>query len=157
MPSEERIRQKMADLAAKIDYVPQNLQHLASAMYCKKEAGRENYTNDAMATVGDAVLKLIWSEYFFDKGFDKDEISAKKADAEKNATLKQICDRVGIYAYAYNDAYFSDEAPRNQRLPYGNHDIYLEAIVAAVYRDRGLEYAREWVLKFWKKHTDIRF
>ena len=153
MPSEEKIRSRMAALADILDYDHRSLTHLSKAMYCKRERAGD-YTNDAMATLGDAVLKLVWSEHFFDMGLDKDEISKRKAPLECNATLKALCDKVGIYAFAYNDSYFADEAPKTKRLPYGNHDFYLEAIIAAIYRDRGLEYAREWILKFWKKHAD---
>ena len=108
-----------------------------------------------MATLGDAVLKLVWSEHFFLEGLDKDEISRRKVPLERNATLKAMCDKVGIYPFAYNDSYFANEAPKTRRLPYGSHDFYLEAIIAAIYLDRGLDYTREWVLKFWKKHADV--
>ena len=152
MPSEAKIRTRMAELATLLGYDYLDLSHLSKAMYCKRE-GRKNYANDAMATLGDAVLKLIFSEHFFSMGLDKDEITHRKIPLEKNATLKAICDELGIYAYAYNDDYFGDEAPPRHRLPYGEHDFYLEAIVAAVYLDRGLEHARQWVLNFWKKYS----
>ncbi len=155
MPSDEKIRARMQELADKLEYDYHDLSHLSRAMYCQKEEGKNDYTNDAMATVGDAVLKLIWSDYFFDMGFDKDEISQRKTHLEKNATLKALCDKVGIYPFAYNDEYFANEAPKTRRLPYGNHDFYMEAIIAAIYRDRGLDYTREWVLKFWKKHANV--
>ena len=152
MPSEAMIRARMAELAAILCYDYRDLAHLAKAMYCKRQ-GRKNYTNDAMATLGDAVLKLIFSEYFFNLGLDKDEITRRKIPLEKNATLKAMCDKLGIYAYAYNDEYFGDEASPRHRLPYGSHDFYMEAIVAAVYLDRGAEYTRQWVLELWKKHS----
>lgn len=151
MPNEAKIRTRMAEFADILEYDYHDLSHLSSAMYCRRE-GRNDYTNDAMATLGDAVLKLIWSEYFFNMGLDKDDISKRRTPLEKNATLKALCDRIGVYGYAYNDHYFGSEAPKKHRLPYGNHDFYLEAIIAAVYRDRGLEYTREWVLKLWKKY-----
>ena len=142
----------MQDLAQRLEYEPKCLKHLAKAMYCKKE-GEKNYANDAQATLGDTVLKLIFAEHLFRMGLDKDAISHRKMHLEKNATLKRISDRTGIYAYAYNDLFFSDEAPKNQRLPYGAHDIYLEAIIGAIYLDRGLQYTRQWVLRFWEKHV----
>ena len=154
MPNETQIRTRMTELARILEYDYRDLTHLSRAMYCKRQ-GRKNYTNDAMATLGDAVLKLILSEHFFAQGMDKDEITRRKIPLEKNATLKAMCDRLGIYAFAYNDDYFGNEAPPRQRLPYGAHDFYLEAIVAAVYLDRGQEYTRQWVLAFWKKHSGL--
>lgn len=152
MPSDAKIRARMAKLADILDYEYRDLSHLAKAMYCKRQ-GRKNYANDAMATLGDAVLKLIWSEYFFNMGLDKDEITRRKAPLEKNATLKALCDKVGIYNFAYNDDYFGSEAPKKSPLPYGSHDFYLEAVIAAIYLDQGPEYTKEWVLRFWKKHA----
>lgn len=154
MPSDTKIRARMAEFADILSYESHDLSHLAKAMYCRRE-GKRDYTNDAMATLGDAVLKLIWSEYFFSLGLDKDEITRRKASLEKNATLKALCDKVGVYGFAYNDDYFGSEAPKKSRLPYGNHDFYLEAIIAAIYLDRGLDYTRDWVIHFWKKHGDI--
>ena len=154
MPSKQQIEEKMHALGTRLGITVRDTQHLAKAMYCERE-GRDNYTNDAMATLGDAVLKLIWSEYFFDKGYAKDRISAYKADMENNATLKNLCERIGIYDFAYNDLYFGDEAePHQYGPPRPDHDFYLEAVIAAIYRDRGLEYTRRWVLSFWQKHTD---
>ncbi|MBQ3482636.1 MAG: hypothetical protein IJA78_00490 [Clostridia bacterium] len=154
MPSKERIEEKMQALAKLLGVAVRDTSHLAQAMYCERQ-GRDNYTNDAMATLGDAVLKLIWSEYFFDKGFDKDQISAHKADMENNATLKRLCEKIGIYDYAYNDLYFGDEAlPHSYGPRRPEHDFYLEAVIAAIYRDQGLAYTRDWVLNFWQKHAD---
>ncbi|MBQ9099426.1 MAG: hypothetical protein IJY50_08385 [Clostridia bacterium] len=157
MPSQERIQTKMQELARLLGYDYSDIQHLSNAMYCKKEEGRNDYTNDAMATLGDTVLKLILAEYLYDQGYDKDEISARKLRLEQNTTLKRISDKTGLWQYAYNDRYFADEAPGDAKLPYGNHDIYLEAIIAAIYRDRGLAYARQWVLRFWREHAGISF
>lgn len=154
MPSKTEINRKMQLLADALGYEVRDISHLSDAMYCKKEAGHSNYTNDAMATLGDAVLKLIWSEHFYSLGLDKDDITARKADMENNGTLKNLCDILSVRDFAYNDEYFADQAPAHRQLPYRSHDFYLEAIIAAIYLDRGLAYTAEWVLDFWGKHPD---
>ena len=152
MISKRIIQERMRELAKKLGYDYRDLSHLSSAMFCKQQERYNNYTNDAMATLGDAVLKLVLAEHFFDRGMDKDEITKRKIDLEKNATLKDICDKVGIFPYAYNELYFSGDAPLGGELPYSDHDFYLEAIIAAIYKDRGLEYVRSWILRFWPKN-----
>ena len=152
MLSKKLIQTRMQELAKRLDYDYRDISHLSSAMFCKQQERYNNYTNDAMATLGDTVLKLVLAEHFFDKGMDKDEITKRKILLEKNSTLKDICDKVGVYHYAYNEQFFADDAPLGQRLPYSDHDFYLEAIVAAIYKDRGLEYVRGWILRFWPKH-----
>ena len=154
MPTKEHVLARMEQLASALDYDYHDLTHLSRAMYCKKQRGYSNYTNDAMATLGDAVLKLIWSEHFFAQGLDKDEITQKKSDLENNGTLKNLCDLVGAQNFAYNDKYFFDEAPAHSRLPHREHDFYIEAIIAAIYLDRGLLYTRKWVKSFWSAHPD---
>lgn len=149
MPTNQQIGARMRRLAEQIGYEYHDLSYLKEAMRCVKEEGKNDYTNDAMATLGDAVMKLIWSEYFFDKGLDKDEITVRKAALEQNATLRKISDEKGIARFAYNDEFFADEAPENRKLPYGKHDIYVEAIIAAIYKDRGLDYVRQWLIALW--------
>ena len=155
MPTSEKILAHMEELAGRLDYDFHDLSYLAQAMYCEKEPGRFNYTNDAMATVGDAVLKLIWSELFYSMGLDKDEITRRKADMENNRTLKNLCDAVEAQKFAYNDRYFATEAPARNPLPHYDHDFYIEAIVAAIYQDRGLAYTREWAIRFWQAHEAL--
>ena len=155
MPDKAKIHARMHALAARIGYAYRDLSHLAAAMYCKKEAGKANYTNDAMATLGDAVLDLVWSEYFFERGLDKDEITAQKTNLVNNTTLKRLRDAEGIQNDAYNDDFFADEAPPHRRLPQPDHDFYMEAIIAAIYLDLGLEAARAWILAFFEKHAAL--
>ena len=154
MPTSEEILARMEKLAERLGYDYHDLTYLAQAMYCEREPGRFNYTNDAMATVGDAVLKLIWSELFYSMGLDKNEITRRKANMENNRTLKNLCDTVEAHLFAYNDRYFATEAPKRNPLPHYDHDFYIEAIVAAIYQDRGLAYTREWAIRFWQAHED---
>jgi dsRNA-specific ribonuclease len=154
MPTKQEITARMRELAEKLSYPYKDISHLARAMYCKKQRGYSNYTNDAMATVGDAVMKLIWSELFYSMGLDKDEITRRKADMENNRTLKNLCDIIEAHKFAYNDRYFATEAPKHRPLPHYDHDFYMEAIAAAIYQDRGLAYTREWAIRFFEKHKD---
>ena len=153
MPSKTIIRAHMEALAERLGYEYHELSHLTRALYCKKERGKSNYQNDQMATLGDAVLGLIVAEHFFCAGLDKDEITEKKSRLVSNATLKRLCDTVEAHRFAFNDRYFADDAPPHGRLPHKEHDFYMEAIIAAVYLDRGLGYTREWLLCFFEKHA----
>lgn len=57
-----------------------------------------------------------------------------------------MCDDLKIYEYAHNDEYFFSEAPKNKKLPKPKHDIYIEAIIAAIYKDRGISYCKNWII-----------
>lgn len=150
---------KMIELAKLIDYKPLNISFLQRAMYCQiihKDGdgkNRKNYTNDSFATLGDALLKFILTEYLFDKGCDKAEITRQKQSLEDNSTLFNLCNQLGIFKYAFNDLCFYDDAPSDNQVYHSNHDVYIEAIIAAIYKDKGFKYCRKWVINFFKNNN----
>ena len=153
---EKVINDKMIELAKMIDYDVKNMKYLKQAMHCqiihklKDGKNRKNYTNDSLATLGDAVLKLILTEYLFDKGYDKAEITKEKEKIENGSTLFDLCNKSKIIEYAYNDTSFFDNAPQNNLVAHPEHDPYIEAIIAAIYKDKGLKYCRSWVIEFFR-------
>ena len=156
--TKEIIIPKMVELAKMIDYEPSNITFLQSDMHCQiihKDGdgkNRKNYTNDNYGTLGDAILKFVLTEYLFDKGCDKAEITQKKQTLEDNNTLFDLCNTSNIFKYAYNDMYFSDNAPPENRVYHSSHDVYIEAIIAAIYKDKGFAYCKEWVISFFQKY-----
>lgn len=155
---DEIIIPKMIELAKSINYEPTDITFLQKAMYCQiihkigDGKNRKNYTNDIYATFGDTILKFILTEYLFDKGCDKAEITQKKQTIENNSTLYDLCNDSGIFQYAYNDLYFSPYAPKENQVYHSKHDVYIEAIIAAIYKDKGFEYCRNWVISFFNKY-----
>ncbi len=104
-------------------------------------------------TLGDSILKFILTEYLLDKGYDKGEITKRKKELENNATLHELCNKSEIFKYAYNDVAFSSDAPKENQVYHSKHDVYIEAIIAAIYKDRGMEYCKKWVISFFKEHN----
>lgn len=155
----ETIIQKMNELADLINYNPTNITFLKKAMHCqiihnpKDGKNRKNYTNDSLATLGDALLKFILTEFLFDKKFDKSEITQRKQVIENNDTLYDLCVLSGIFKYAYNDLYFSENAPQENQVYHSKHDVFIEAIIAAIYKDKGFEYCKNWVITFLQRHA----
>lgn len=153
------IETKMIELANSINYNYNNLCYLKEAMHCKivhkygDGKNRKNYTNDRYATLGDAILKFILSEYLFDKGCDKAEITERKQKIENNDLLFDLCNKSGIFEYAYNDISFFNDAPQENQVSHSIHDVYIEEIIAAIYKDKGFDYCKKWVVAFFKKHN----
>lgn len=151
---------KMYELAKLINYQANDISYLKKAMYCQKlpnpEDGknRGNYTNDSLATLGDAILKFILTEYLFCKYNDKAKITQKRIEFENNDTLYRFCNEYGIIDYAYHDENFYNVAPKHNQVPNpSDHSPYIEAIIAAIYLDRGMKYCKDWVIKFFKKNN----
>ena len=105
----------------------------------------KEYFNGSLATLGDSVLKMIITEKLYLEGKDRGSITASKSRIESNKNLHFKTLELNIPSFAYNDQYFFDEAPKYLQLPNPGHDIYIEAIVGAIYLDRGLEYCKEWI------------
>ena len=149
---------KMNELAVRIDYIPNDINYLTKAMYCQiihsesDGKNRKNYKNDSLATLGDSLLKFILTEYLFDKGYDKADITIKKQQLEDNTTLFDLCNDSGIFRYSYNDSYFLDNAPLENQVHHSKHDVYLEAIIAAIYKDKGFEYCKKWTISFFQQY-----
>jgi dsRNA-specific ribonuclease len=92
--------------------------------------------NQRLALLGDAVLDVIVLEYLYQrKGkYGKGKLSNNRDELVKNSTLKIIADRLGLEnLILYSGA-----------LGYKNLTDGVEAILGAIYLDRGLSVARDW-------------
>lgn len=141
------IESQAKELAKKLGYEVNNISHLCEALYCQKIGGSKfNYANSAIALVGDNVLKLALSHKFYELGLYKKSINKKKEEYENNKQLKKICDKLEIYRYSFNDEnFYSANLPGNKKLPRPTHDPYVEAVIGAIYFDKGFDYAKEWI------------
>lgn len=159
MMEDKIITAKMEELAKRIDYEFHNISFLKEAMHCQKiqnigdGKNRKNYTNDPYATLGDAILKFVLTEDLFDKGFDKAKITQIKEIFESNSILSCLRDQSGILKYAYNNSYFFYDAPEENKLHSSEHDVYIEAIIAAIYKDRGMDYCKKWIRSFFLRYN----
>ena len=147
--TKDSIKQKMIELSKMIHYDYKDLSHLTNAMNVTKigDTAKSSYSNSAMATVGDAVLKLIISDNFFRMNKTRGEITIIKSGVESNTHYYTISNQLGLCHYAYNNQYFFDDAPDHLKLPSGTHDVYLEAVACAVFHDLGFDACRKWVEK----------
>lgn len=145
----DEIKSRTEELAKNLKYEFDNISHLCEALYCQKiPATEDKYTNSAIALVGDNVLKLALSHKFYAENADKEFINNKKASYEKNETLKKVCDKLNVYQYAFNkENFYSDDLPDHKKLPHSEHDPYVEAVIGAIYLDKGFNYANEWINK----------
>ena len=152
---ESYIELRIKELAELLTYDFNDIAFLCDAMVSirvvKEGDGfnRKNYANESMATLGDSFLKFILTEYFYDKGYDKGEITAKKQFIESNEVLFKLSNHIGINKYAYNEKYFYAESPMHDKVSNKKHNQYIEAIIGAIYKDKGIEYCRTWIMSFF--------
>lgn len=145
----KKIIEKMKQLAELICYKHGDITYLSNAMCVNVldngNTSNKEYSNGSLATLGDAVLKLILTEKLYLEGKDRGDITIRKSDIENNKFLHLKTLSFNVQSFAYNDQYFFDEAPKHLQLPNPAHDIYIEAIIGAIYLDRGLKYCKGWI------------
>ena len=63
--------------------------------------------------------------------------------------MKRFKERFDITQYAFKKDYYSfeDEQSGRDKVSIGGHEEFVEAIIGAIYLDRGLKYVREWIIK----------
>ena len=143
----EGIESKMEELSKKIEYEFKDISLLKKAMDSTKIQEKKEHSNQCLANVGDAVLKLLISNYLFyiDKISTKGELTEKKKELENNKVLYKIVTNEEIINFAFNDKHFySKENPQHEKVALSKHDSYLEAIIGAIFYDGGFEKTKIW-------------
>ena len=143
----EGIESKMEELSKKIECEFKDISLLKKAMDSTKIQEKKEHSNQCLATVGDAVLKLLISDYLFyiDKISTKGELTEKKKELENNKVLYKIVTNEEIINFAFNDKHFySKENPQHEKVALSKHDSYLEAIIGAIFYDGGFEKTKIW-------------
>ena len=104
-------------------------------------------SNERLEFLGDAVLGFIIAEHLYEKYPDltEGELTALRAALVKSSTLARFAKRLdlGDYIYLGRGEAESGGRARQPILASG-----LEALIGAIYLDRGIEEARHFILQF---------
>lgn len=111
------------------------------------KSDKDNCKNSAGATIGDALLKTFLSIRLYEKHKDRGQITEDKQKLESDQRLAKVCEDFRLLEYTFNDSGDKwDNTRLDNRLP-NNKKIkatIVEAILAAVYFDKGIAYTEEW-------------
>ncbi len=154
--NKQEIVKKMQDLSSLLEFQFQNIEWLAKAMCTEKinddGEGKNHieHQNDALATVGDTLLKFVIADKLYEDNHDitKKALTEQKAELECNEVLYKITNdpKTPIINYAYHCRSFYPESPKNDRVANPKkHTPYLEAIIGSIYYDSGYEAAKKWI------------
>lgn len=135
---------------------PLNLSLFRLAMIHSSIAKADNgykESNDRLEYLGDAVLGLVTAEFLFKKYPYKPEgfLTEIRARLVNRESLNNLAKKIGVpEIVAYNDR-------RKNSLSYKSlYGDTLEALVGAVYLDRGYSFCRRFIIKkLVKPHFDI--
>ena len=139
--------EKARDLERILKYEFKDIGLLIDAMNVTKISKRKQpYHNGALAVVGDAILKAVLADYFYfqlkKEGSDihAETVTTEKLALENNGVLHAAAKELNLMNYAWNDG--------TTTIPTGGHDLYVEAVVAAIFHDSGFDKCKEWILTF---------
>ena len=145
---------RIKQLAKTLNYDYDNIEFLVQAMN-REPIENSDFANQSLATLGDSVLGLAVTERLFKEGFGKEEITNRKKEIVDNKSLFDISERLQIYKNYYNsDGKFYDEVKGRNRIHHSAHDDSVEAVIGAIYLDKGFEYAKEWTIKFLRSQGE---
>lgn len=154
MKNKTRIVARIKQLAKKLNYDYDNIEFLVQAMN-REPIDNNDFANQSLATLGDSVLGFMVTERLFKEGFGKEEITNRKKEIVDNKSLFDISERLQIYKNYYNsDGQFYDEVSGRKKIHHSAHDDSVEAVIGAIYLDKGFEYAKEWTIKFLRSQCE---
>lgn len=126
------------------------VQHTSVAKSVKKGFKE---SNERLEYLGDAVLGLVVAEYLFKKFPFKDEgfLTELRSRIVSRDSLNNVARTIGVPQIVRFDK--KRKTPNSHKSLYGNA---LEALVGAVYVDRGYGYAKRFIVKkLLQPHYDI--
>ena len=148
------IENEMHKLEIKLGYTFKNISFLSEAMKSQKleklptdGKNQKEYSNEALAFLGDTIIKFLIAKHLYGDGIDrrKGDMTIKKSKLENNSIFHEIMEKENLISYSYHDKYFSkDNPPEHEKVVTKQHDPYIEAIAAAIYKDGGWEAVNKW-------------
>ena len=165
--NQERIEAEMHMLEKEIGYKFNKLSWLEGAMKSAKlpkqngdGKNHREYSNEALAFLGDTVIKFSIAHHLYLSKKRKGEMSKLKSALEANTVFHEVAVEHRVLEYAYNDDYFTkDDPPQDKKVCAKQHDPYIEAIAAAIFLDGGWtkvsDWFKEWLLPKLEQHKSL--
>ncbi len=124
-------------------------QALVHGSYLNENPGTPLASNERLEFLGDAVLGLVISERLYqDFPFDEGEMTRLRSYLVRQDTLAGLASDIGLGKYLYLGR--GEEASGGRQKP-ANLARALEAVIAAIFLDRGIEAARDFIPVLFKK------
>jgi ribonuclease-3 len=108
--------------------------------------------NERLEFLGDAVLKLVFSEYLSDNFPDEDEgnLSKFRARLISDDLLAELAMEMGLRKLLRIGRMLKGQ----KILPDSIYGNALEALIAVIYKEAGYDKAREFILSAWSNHIE---
>jgi len=134
-----------------IDYRFQDPQLLLQALTHSSIKTPDNPSNERLEFLGDSVLGLVMTEFLYNffQDLDEGDLTQIKSVVVSTSALAEESERLHLGDF-YN---VGRGVTRRKKLPQSLLANVFEAVVAAIYRDSGLENARRFILRNLYHHV----
>ncbi len=142
-----RLKNVLGFYPSNLDLYHQAFRHKSNQL----KDGRSRYNNERLEFLGDSILSTVVADYLFKKYPGKDEgfLTKMRAKIVKRKTLNHIGDLMGL------DMILAEQNS-NTRLSRSMMGNALEAVVGAVYMERGYRKTKNFVIsKMLRAYLDI--
>jgi ribonuclease III len=136
---------RLRECEDQIGYRFREPEFLSQALTHSSIKTEDNPSNERLEFLGDAVLGLVMTEFLFNyfKDLDEGELTQIKSVVVSTVILARESDRLKLTAF-YN---VGKGVTRKRNLPISLQANVFEAVVAAIYKDGGLDFARRFILR----------
>lgn len=124
-------------------------QALTHSSYTKENPGVPN--NERLEFYGDAVLKLVFSKYLYNRFFDEDEGTLTKY--RSRLISDDLLADIG-FELGFDKKLIVGYSMKSNAKPRSIIGDAVEAYIGAVYIDKGYEDAEKFILKSWQDFID---
>ena len=142
----------LANCQSQLGYTFRNKELLRTALTHASGADTAIASNERMEFLGDAVLSYVICDYLYGQlpNTLEGDMTKVKSSVVSRATCYKICKQLGLDKYLI----LGRGLGRSNRIPDSIFANTLEAFIAAVYLDGGMEEARNFILRFFLEEID---
>ena len=140
-----------AELAAATGHVFRDFSLMQRALTHSSARGK-TYDNERLEFLGDRVLGLVVAEMLFSAHPDaaQGELAARLNALVSGATCAEIAEQIGLVSLIHAESAVKSLKGKARNV---SADA-IEAVIAAIYLDAGLEAARTFILRYWQPRAN---
>lgn len=145
------------DLAGNLDVAFQDLNHLRNALIHRSYTAEhaEAIHNERMEFLGDAVLQLVITEYLYENHpeLSEGEMAKVRAGLVNRVELAEVARETDVGAYLVLGRGEEGSGGRTKESILADA---MEAVIAAIYLDQGMDTAGRFILGRWAQRIEAR-
>lgn len=140
------------EIAARVGYAFRDLALLQRALTHSSVRGKVGTDNERLEFLGDRVLALVVTEMLFRlyPNASQGELAVRLSSLVSGDACAEVAEEIGIVEFIHADAAVKGAQGRKAKNVRADA---IEALIAAIYLDGGLERASAFILGLWEKRS----